>query len=203
MKYVAKNMDSVFADCTDSELSFETMFDEDDSLIDLVAGVDESGEYITGPNPEDNYQFQLDEDGNMIEDKDDKAQRDGTAKENLPKEGEAGNPNSKLGDSGEQGSANLNDGNSAESKAHDVTPGIKDAIGESSNNSEGPLKDDDEAERKGEKKVDECDKGKSLAEAIVAKVLEGREELANVIKQIIQIKILLSCLMQINRSRRN
>ena len=45
---VAKNMDSVFADCTADELDFEAFFDKDDCLIDMVAGLDEAGNYLTG-----------------------------------------------------------------------------------------------------------------------------------------------------------
>ena len=79
---VANNMDSVFADCTKDELEFDLMFDDDDCLIDLVAGVDESGELVTGENPEDTYKFQLDKDGNdPLEDKDDTARREGEVKD--------------------------------------------------------------------------------------------------------------------------
>ena len=44
----AKNMDSVFAACTESELDFDVMFDDDDSIIDSIAGVDEAGNLLTG-----------------------------------------------------------------------------------------------------------------------------------------------------------
>lgn len=45
---VGKNMDSVFADCTDDELDFELLFgDSEDCLVDLVAGVNEAGEWLT------------------------------------------------------------------------------------------------------------------------------------------------------------
>ena len=53
---VAKNMDSVFANCTSDELDFDLMFDEDDSLIDAVCGVNEAGIPWTGPDPETEYQ---------------------------------------------------------------------------------------------------------------------------------------------------
>ena len=43
-----KNMDSVFAACTESELDFDVMFDDDDSIIDSIAGVDEAGNLLTG-----------------------------------------------------------------------------------------------------------------------------------------------------------
>ena len=45
-----RNLDSVFADCTEAELGFEAMFDEDDSIIDHIAGVDEAGVPLTGPD---------------------------------------------------------------------------------------------------------------------------------------------------------
>lgn len=47
---MSKDMDSVFANCTDKELAFDVMFDSDDSLIDAVAGVDEAGDPVTGPD---------------------------------------------------------------------------------------------------------------------------------------------------------
>ena len=77
---VAKNMDSVFAGSTKDELEFEVMFDEDDCLIDLVAGVNESGEYVTGANPEDTYEYQLDENGDPLTDEDADDLRDGSEK---------------------------------------------------------------------------------------------------------------------------
>ena len=42
------DMDSVFANCTDKELAFDVMFDSDDTLIDIVAGVNEAGDLVTG-----------------------------------------------------------------------------------------------------------------------------------------------------------
>lgn len=45
---VAKNMDSVFDSCTQDELNFDAFFDNDDCLIDMVAGLDESGNLLTG-----------------------------------------------------------------------------------------------------------------------------------------------------------
>ena len=58
MSNVPKNMDSVFADCTADELEFDIMFDEDDSLIDIVEGFTEDGIPLTGPNPEDEYKVE-------------------------------------------------------------------------------------------------------------------------------------------------
>ena len=43
-----KNMDSVFDNCTNDELDFDVIFDEDDELIDTVCGVKENGEPLTG-----------------------------------------------------------------------------------------------------------------------------------------------------------
>lgn len=42
------NLDSVFSQQTESDLEFETVFDKEDSLIDLVAGFTESGDPVTG-----------------------------------------------------------------------------------------------------------------------------------------------------------
>lgn len=44
----AKNMDSVFACCAEDELEFDTMFDQEDSLIDTINGVNEAGDPLTG-----------------------------------------------------------------------------------------------------------------------------------------------------------
>ena len=43
-----KNMDSVFDQCTEDELDFDVLFDEDDELVDTVCGVKENGEPLTG-----------------------------------------------------------------------------------------------------------------------------------------------------------
>ena len=48
MSEISKNMDSVFDDCTENELDFDTIFDQEDCLIDTVAGVNESGDPVTG-----------------------------------------------------------------------------------------------------------------------------------------------------------
>lgn len=107
---VAKNMDSVFANCTSDELDFDLMFDEDDSLIDAVAGVNEAGIPWTGPDPESEYQ--LDGDASYSE-----KDAEGSKDVSLPV-------------SGEVGTTGMFKGKSAESQAHDVTPGIKKAIEE-------------------------------------------------------------------------
>ena len=44
----SKNMDSVFDQCTEDELDFDVLFDEDDELIDSVEGLKENGEPLTG-----------------------------------------------------------------------------------------------------------------------------------------------------------
>lgn len=44
----AKNMDSVFSGATESDAEFDVMFDQEDSLIDTVNGVNEAGEPLTG-----------------------------------------------------------------------------------------------------------------------------------------------------------
>lgn len=107
---VAKNMDSVFANCTSDELDFDLMFDEDDSLIDAVCGVDEAGVPWTGPDPETEYQ--IDGDSSYSE-----KDAEGSKDLDIPISGESGKQGPYKGDS-------------AESRAHDVTPGIKKAIGE-------------------------------------------------------------------------
>ena len=66
------NMDSVFADCTKDELDFDIMFDSEDSLIDIVAGLNENGEFFTG----DTYVFTENDSEGPLED-DDLAEREG------------------------------------------------------------------------------------------------------------------------------
>lgn len=44
----AKSMDSVFAQNTSAEMDFDLMFDQDDQLIDIVAGFNEAGEPLAG-----------------------------------------------------------------------------------------------------------------------------------------------------------
>ena len=165
---IANNMDSVFAGFTEKELEFDLMFDSDDCLIDLVAGVDESGELLTGPNPEDNYEFQLDENGDPlngltfeeflkeaddpITDKCDTGRREGDLKDagNAPegtKKDQDGEFNTPEGMKTEVPGSNT----SAEAHAHDVTKDIEDAIKE--NNQEGPIEDkESDALRDGKEK---------------------------------------------------
>ena len=60
---VAKNMDSVFANCTEDELDFDVFFPDDDTIIDCVAGCDEAGVPLTGPDLDFSF---LDENGDPI-----------------------------------------------------------------------------------------------------------------------------------------
>lgn len=113
---VAKNMDSVFANCTEDELDFDLLFSNDDTIIDFVAGVDESGIPLTGPNYD--YSKILAE-ADILEDEDDQDERDGKVKHNGAPEG------SKYEDleiGGEVGDGKEVSGkeNSAESEAHDM-----------------------------------------------------------------------------------
>lgn len=48
MADVAKNMDSVFSQAMQDEEEFDVLFDQEDSLIDTVNGVNESGDPLTG-----------------------------------------------------------------------------------------------------------------------------------------------------------
>ena len=50
------NMDTVFAVNANDELEFDTVFDTEDSLIDTVNGVNESGDPLTGADFEDLHQ---------------------------------------------------------------------------------------------------------------------------------------------------
>lgn len=154
MGNTTKNLDSVFADCTEAELGFEVMFDDDDLIIDHIAGVDEAGVPFTGPDFDWSSLNEADE---TLEDKDDAEQRDG--KTTPDKEGMEGVKAEKPEIGGEVGDGKEVSGkeNSAESNAHDVTPGIKKAITDGDkqttslkeDSAEGPLEDDDPAEREG------------------------------------------------------
>ena len=43
--------DTVFANAKDEELEFETMFDQEDDLIDTIVGCNENGDPLTGADP--------------------------------------------------------------------------------------------------------------------------------------------------------
>lgn len=62
------NLDSVFANSAEDENEFEAMFDQEDSLIDTVNGVNESGDPLTGVDFEDLHQTQDDEDAKGVKD---------------------------------------------------------------------------------------------------------------------------------------
>lgn len=109
---VAKNMDSVFDNSRQDELEFEVFFDEDDCLIDAVAGVNEAGELYTGPDPEEVLY-----------------QKDGDAAYDLKDAEGVVDKKPEIG--GEVGDGKEVSGkeNSAESKAHDDTKEVDQAIG--------------------------------------------------------------------------
>lgn len=113
---VAKNMDSVFANCTEDELDFDLLFSNDDTIIDFIAGVDEAGIPFTGPN----YDYsKFNEAEDMLEDEDDLDERLGKIKHNGSFEGTE-DDDLKIG-------AEIGDGkevsgreHSAESEAHNM-----------------------------------------------------------------------------------
>ena len=116
------SMDSVFADCTEKELSFNMMFDTDDTLIELVSGIDESFDVIDDEEAEnildaiDKEEADAEVDGkddvSIPEDNaynDDKEEKpEGTVKKELEVGGEVGDGKEVTGKE-----------NSAESHAHD------------------------------------------------------------------------------------
>jgi len=114
---VAKNMDSVFAKCTQDELDFDLLFDNDDTIIDFIAGVDESGELLTGPN----FDYSILEETDMLEDQDDAEARDGKADhEPAPAEGSKDTDLEVGGEVGD-GKEVTGEEKSKESEAHDMT----------------------------------------------------------------------------------
>lgn len=147
MSKVAKNMDSVFDNCTQDQLEFEAMFDQDDCLIDIIAGVNEAGELITGEeidiNECDEYCDDSEREGEC---KHSDNNAEGTKEKDLEIGGEVGDGKEVSGKE-----------NSEESKAYDDKKEVDDAIGlnddqqvKLEDTAEGPLEDDDEAERSGE-----------------------------------------------------
>lgn len=65
---VAKNMDSVFANAMKDDTDFDVMFDQEDSLIDTVNGVNEAGDPLTGVDFEDLHQTQDEADPDDVRD---------------------------------------------------------------------------------------------------------------------------------------
>lgn len=65
---MSNNMDSVFATATEDNMDFDVMFDQEDSLIDTVNGVNEAGEPLTGVDFEDLHQTQDDADVKDVKD---------------------------------------------------------------------------------------------------------------------------------------
>lgn len=53
---ISHNMDSVFSDSVADDIEFDTVFDQEDSLIDTVNGVDECGDPLTGVDFPDLHQ---------------------------------------------------------------------------------------------------------------------------------------------------
>ena len=114
----AKNIDSVFANCTQDELDFDLIFDKDDLIIDYIAGVDEAGIPFTGPD----YDYtRILKEADMLEDIDDQEARDGKTNSNVAPEGSK-EKDLKVG--GEVGDGKEVSGKekSAESEAHDMKP---------------------------------------------------------------------------------
>ena len=146
---VAKNMDSVFSNCTDDELMFDILFDDDETIIEALVGSDkmnditkqamlEEGEDMVGENPD--FDYQNDGDASYSE-----KDAEGTNKTKLEIGGEVGDGKEVSGKE-----------NSAESNAHDIKD-EEEAIGLNDkqqttleSTDEGPLEDDDKAEREGE-----------------------------------------------------
>ena len=151
---VAKNMDSVFANCTDDELMFDILFDDDETIIDILAGVDEAGNLVTESYIDEDS---LDEADDMVgENPDFEYQNDGDAS-GSEKDAE-GTKEVKPEIGGEVGDGKEVSGkeNSAESHADD-TKKEEEAIGMNDKQqvkledaAEGPIEDDDKAEREGE-----------------------------------------------------
>ena len=122
----AKNMDSVFAACTESELDFDVMFDDDDSIIDSIAGVDEAGNLLTGEDFDWEAFDALGEGEDMVGEKPDFDYPNDEVGSNFED-----SKDRKIEVGGEVGDGKEVSGkeNSAESQAYDDTKEIDDSIG--------------------------------------------------------------------------
>ena len=160
---IANGMDSVFDNTSDSLLNFELMFDEDDTLIDLVAGVKENGEWVTGPDPESLYEFVYPdtiEEGDCgpvdtLTDKCDTGRREGLKDQQAPAEGSVKDADKKFYDGNEGMDKPVpGTGTSAESKSHeDDEKDAEKALTKEAAAPEDNLTDkDDEAVRDGKEK---------------------------------------------------
>ena len=65
---MSNNMDSVFSMATEENEDFDVIFDQEDSLIDTVNGVNEAGDPLTGVDFEDLHQTQDDADVKDVKD---------------------------------------------------------------------------------------------------------------------------------------
>lgn len=145
---VAKNMDSVFDNCTKDEAEFDVYFDDDDTIIDIIEGMQDCYEDILGEiNEAAEADVSIPEDKEYNKDKGSEKDAEGSKNVNPQLDGEVGDKKTVTGNE-----------KSEESKAHDVTKDIEDAIGANdkqqtsleSTEEVDPLTDDDEAERAGE-----------------------------------------------------
>ena len=134
---MALDMDSVFADSTDKELGFDAMFDSDDTLIDIIAGYNEAGDPVTGPDFVYKEDTEIEDDGDnsiAVEEKEDLVgenpdfdyNKDGDAAYSLKDAEGTKEEKPELG--GEVGDKKSIPANSAESKADD-TKDEEEAIG--------------------------------------------------------------------------
>jgi hypothetical protein len=153
---IAKNMDSVFSNCTDDELKLDIFFDDDETIIDIIDG---------SPSDVNKYvEDSFDEANDMVGENPDFGYNDDNDNKLSNAEG---SKDVDLEPSGELGSTETINKDSAEANAHD-TKDEEEAIGMNDDqqsaledvdfllsvfnedSEEGPLEDDDEAEREGQ-----------------------------------------------------
>lgn len=174
----AKNMDSVFSNCTDDELMFDILFDDDETIIEALAGSDvmsklltegllEEGDDMVGENPD--FDYQNDGDASYSE-----KDAEGT-KEVKPEVG------GEVGDGKEVSGKE----NSAEANAHDDKDEAE-AIGLNDKQQvkledagEGPLEDDDQAEREGEVSDTAVNTEASTIDALLAMLDEAEDPISD------------------------
>lgn len=188
---VADGMDSVFDQATQEEQEFQLMFDDDDTIIDYMAGVDEAGIPLTGPDFDwDSILEGVDDDWDVSDvkipqDKDYNAEKNGD-QQATPAQAN-GVKDAPLEKGGELGNQAMTPG-SAEAHAYDDKKQIDDAIGLNDKQQvkledagEGPLEDDDEAERNGETS-DTAVATESAPEVTDASDVEITESVINALK---------------------
>ena len=153
---IAKNMDSVFSNCTDDELKLDIFFDDDETIIDIIDGSpSDVNKYVEDSFDEANDMVGENPDFGYNDDNDNKlSNAEGSKDVDLEPSGELGSTKTINKDSAEANADDTKDEEEAIGMNDDQQSALEDVdfllsvFNEDSE--EGPLEDDDEAEREGE-----------------------------------------------------